>query len=275
MPASDIVDLCSGDSDSDSDLPPLASLTARLQQRRAGATSAAATAAALTEATAAAPREAQPNGAARAPLLAVHNQVAGSLPGKQHADSVEHESPPRQQYHQQEQRQQQQQREAATPPSGARSGPRRGKRAPPDAGVSPFLASQQSLPLGFGDDEEWRPGDSPASQPAKKKQRRPKRTREEIEADKALKARRRCALGVVVLARYRSSQDHHVGASFSGKDATVWQAPCGKHSAGRIAFATDELPPLPHFPSGRRNSRRTGSGSQKPRRPPPRRLPRR
>lgn len=190
MPASDVVDLCSGDSDSDADLPPLASLTARLQQRRAGSTSAAATAAAVTAATAAAPQAAQPNSGARTPLLAVHNQSAGGLPGKQRAGELEHDSPPRAQYHQQEQRQEQQQQHPsrATPPAAPSSGPRRGKRTSPGAdGCFPF-ESQHRASLAALDDEEWRPGDSPAGQHARK-QRRPKRTREEIEADKALKVR--------------------------------------------------------------------------------------
>ncbi len=190
MPASDVVDLCSGDSDSDADLPPLASLTARLQQRRAGSTSAAATAAAVTAATAAAPQAATPNGGVRAPLLAVHNQSAGGLPGKQRAGELEHDSPPRAQYHQQEQRQEQQQQHPlrATPPAAPSSGPRRGKRTSPGAdGCFPF-ESQHRASLAALDDEEWRTGDSPAGQHARK-QRRPKRTREEIEADKALKVR--------------------------------------------------------------------------------------
>ncbi|KAL4434111.1 hypothetical protein ABPG75_000552 [Micractinium tetrahymenae] len=77
-----------------------------------------------------------------------------------------------------------------TPPSLPASGPRRGKRGPAAAGGSVPLGSQQTLPLGGEDDEDWRPGDSPAAQPAKK-QRRPKRTKEEIEAEKALKAQQK------------------------------------------------------------------------------------
>lgn len=215
MPAPDVVDLCSDGSDSDADLPPLASLTARLQQRRMGGASAAATAAAVTAAAAAARPPPRPGSGARAPLLALQNQVAGSQPGKQRGENFEPGSPSRPQHHQQEQRGQGQQplARAATPTLPA-SGARRGKRSPADLGTSLPRGPQRLLPFGAEDDEEWRPGDSPAGQPAKK-QRRAKRSTEEIEAEKAFKVRCRSwcpPAGARAPAWLRSTSQDNAGA---------------------------------------------------------------
>lgn len=205
----DVVDLCTSDSsgDSEDDLPPLASLTARLQQRGAVVPGAAPSALAEPSGRPAGSSQQPPAAAAaaRPPLPAVHNH-AGSLFGKQGSSGSEPApESPRQQYHNQQQREQGQRADAGGPSSQ----PRRGKRAARPR-LAPLFGSD-----GDGD-EEWQPGPGggggsqetlplspgPAAgrggsqprgsqPPSAKKPKRPKRTKEEIERDKALQARQR------------------------------------------------------------------------------------